>query len=77
MVEKAERLLRQGRVVPLDESRYNIVGDHGTYLVQVQPDGHASCTCQGFLSKKRCSHVAAVIILRDVEHRRPRMHYRR
>jgi len=76
MVEKAERLLRQGRVTPLDGSRYNIVGDHGTYLVQVQVDGQVSCTCQGFLSKKRCSHVAAVIILRDVRRRRPRSYLR-
>lgn len=67
MVEKAERLVRQGRVVYLGGGRYNIVGDHGTYLVSMLPDGRLTCTCQGFQTRRVCSHVAAVIILREVK----------
>jgi len=66
MIDKAEKLLKQRRITALDDSRYNVVGDHGTYLVQVHPDGKLGCSCPGFQSKKKCSHVAAVIILREV-----------
>lgn len=66
MVEKAERLVRQGRVIYLGSGRYNVTGDHGTYLIQQLPDGRFTCTCQGFRDRRVCSHVAAVIILREV-----------
>ncbi|MEM2925946.1 MAG: SWIM zinc finger family protein [Candidatus Bathyarchaeia archaeon] len=67
MVDKADKLLRQKRVAPLDGGRYNVIGDHGTYLVQVSPNGSLSCNCPGFQSKRRCSHVAAVLILREIK----------
>ena len=63
MIEKAKKLLDSGRVERLSHERFNVVGDHGTYTVVRTHDGKVSCTCQGFLTKGRCSHTAAVVIL--------------
>jgi uncharacterized Zn finger protein len=64
LMEKAERLVRSRRVTPLEDDRYNVVGDHGTYLVSVLLDGKVTCNCPGFGRKNMCSHVMAVILLR-------------
>lgn len=64
LMEKAERLLRSRRVTELEEDRYNVVGNHGTYLVQRLIDGRITCTCPGFDRKHMCSHVVAVMLLR-------------
>ncbi len=64
LVEKAERLVKTGRVKPLGGGRYNVIGDHGTYTLSVQVDGRVACDCPGFQRRGVCSHVAAVIILR-------------
>ncbi len=64
LMEKAERLVRSRRVMPLEDDRYNVVGDHGTYLVSVLFDGKVTCNCPGFDRKNMCSHVMAVILLR-------------
>ena len=63
MIEKAQRLLRSGRVERIDGNRFNVVGDHGTYTVVQTLNGRVVCNCPGFISKGKCSHSAAVIIL--------------
>jgi len=64
LMEKAERLIRTRRVTPLEDDRYNVVGDHGTYLVSVLLDGRVTCNCPGFERKNMCSHVMAVMLLK-------------
>jgi predicted nucleic acid-binding Zn finger protein len=64
MVEKAQKLLESGKVERLDIGVFNVVGDHGTYIVVESYDGRISCNCPGFLSKGRCSHSVAVTILK-------------
>ena len=63
MVEKARRLLASGRVERVDEEHYNVIGNHGTYTVALNYEGKVTCNCPGFMSKGRCSHSAAIIIL--------------
>ena len=63
LFEKAEKLLRSGRVEPLGQGIYNVIGDHGTYTVAEDYSGNVSCDCPGFMKKRRCSHATAVIIL--------------
>ncbi len=70
MVEKAQRLLESGRVERIDEGLYNVIGDHGTYTVARTYEGRVACNCPGFLSKGRCSHSAAVIMLTRMPRRR-------
>jgi beta-galactosidase beta subunit len=43
VVEKAEKLLKNGRVEALGEGKYNVIGDHGTYIVVQNYDGTISC----------------------------------
>lgn len=64
MVEKARKLLESGKVERLDVGLFNVVGDHGTYIVVETYDGKISCNCPGFVNKGRCSHSTAVNILR-------------
>ncbi|HJX23098.1 MAG TPA: hypothetical protein VJ574_01635 [Candidatus Bathyarchaeia archaeon] len=64
MLEKAEKLLHQKRVQQIDEDRYNVVGDHGTYTVVRSLDGKVVCNCPGFKKNGRCSHQTAVILLK-------------
>lgn len=64
MVDKARKLLESGKVERLDIGLFNVVGDHGTYIVVEAYDGKISCNCPGFLKKGRCSHSVAVKILR-------------
>jgi len=71
MVEKARKLLESGRVERIDEERYNVVGDHGTYTVVQAYNGKITCDCPGFMSNGKCSHSAAVIILTQIS-KRPR-----
>jgi predicted transcriptional regulator of viral defense system len=33
IIEKAKRLVKNGQVEMLDNGRYNVIGDHGTYNV--------------------------------------------
>lgn len=62
MLEKAEKLIRNGRVESLGSQRFNVIGDHGTYIVVEAPDGTISCTCPGYRSRRRCSHSTAVLL---------------
>ena len=64
MVEKARKLVESGKVERLESDLFNVVGDHGTYLVAVSFDGKISCNCPGFVKKGQCSHSVAVTILR-------------
>jgi hypothetical protein len=63
MIEKALKLLRTGRVERLDQRRFNVIGNHGTYSVVRNNEGKVSCNCPGFQSRGRCSHSSAVFIL--------------
>ncbi|UCE57927.1 MAG: hypothetical protein JSW19_01680 [Candidatus Bathyarchaeota archaeon] len=70
LVEKAERLLKSRRVEALGGGTYNVVGDHGTYIVVQNYDGRVSCNCLGFLRKERCSHSTAVLMLANSSRKR-------
>jgi len=71
MVDKAFRLVRDGKIEEIGGDRFNVIGDHGTYTVQVDPTGKLTCSCPGFSRRKICSHVAAVIIYRDLKLSKP------
>jgi len=62
LVQKAENLLNSGRVESLGGGKFNVVGDHGTYIVVQNYDGKVSCNCLGFLRRKKCSHSIAVLM---------------
>jgi hypothetical protein len=62
MIEKARRLIRSGRIEYTGDGLYNVIGDHGTYTLARKIDGTVSCSCPGFIKKKRCSHSLAVIL---------------
>lgn len=74
LIEKAEKLLNSGRVEDLGGGRYNVVGDHGTYIVVKNYDGKLSCNCLGFLRREKCSHSTAVLLL--TKNSRKRRHRR-
>ena len=63
LVEKAKKLLKNRRVEALGSGTYNVVGDHGTYIVVQDYVGKVSCNCLGFLGKGKCSHSTAVLML--------------
>jgi hypothetical protein len=69
MLEKAKMLVRNNRVEHLDDHRYNVIGDHGTYSVVVNKDGKTSCNCPGFRGRRRCSHSAALDIILSIQKR--------
>jgi uncharacterized Zn finger protein len=60
MLDKAERLLKAGRIERLDSGHYNVIGDHGTYTIVVR-ERRVYCTCPGFKEKGVCSHGLAVM----------------
>ena len=68
MHEKARKLVESRRVEFLGNSVYNVIGDHGTYTVVIDYQRALSCNCPGFLSKGKCSHVAAVALLGKRKH---------
>lgn len=70
LFEKAIKIANSGRIEFLGNGVYNVVGDHGTYAVAEDFTGKLSCNCPGFLSKKRCSHVVAVMLLSKGKRRR-------
>ena len=63
VIEKAKRLIKNGQVEKLDNNRFNVIGDHGTYNVVETPDGKMACSCLGYREKGSCSHSTAVNIL--------------
>ena len=60
MLDKADRLLKSGRIERLDGGHYNVIGDHGTYSLVVRV-GRVYCSCPGFQEKGVCSHSLAVM----------------
>ncbi len=64
LFDKARKLAESGRIEFLGNGVYNVVGDHGTYTVAEDFTGKLSCNCQGFLTKKRCSHATAVLLMK-------------
>ncbi|MBT0159374.1 SWIM zinc finger family protein [Candidatus Bathyarchaeota archaeon A05DMB-2] len=70
LFEKALKLAESGRIEFLGNGVYNVVGDHGTYIVAEDPAGKLNCNCPGFLQKGRCSHAAAVMLLTKTQHRK-------
>jgi len=62
MLEKAKKLAESNRIEYLGDKRYNVIGDHGTYMVVESPDGKISCSCPGYRNRGRCSHSIAVLI---------------
>ena len=69
LFEKAKRLVESHRIESLDQGVYNVIGDHGTYTVVQDYTGKLSCSCPGFMTKTKCSHVTAVIILTKMKRR--------
>lgn len=65
MIEKAYDLIRGRRIEQIGDGIYNVVGEHGTYIVVQNIDGSVTCNCPGFTSKRRCSHSLAVMMLRQ------------
>ena len=70
LFDKARKLADTGRVEFLGNGVYNVIGDHGTYTVAEDYKGKLSCNCQGYLQKKQCSHVVAVMLLSKRKRRR-------
>ncbi len=62
MLDKADRLLKSGRIERLDGGHFNVIGDHGTYTLVVR-NGRVYCSCPGFQEKGVCSHSLAVMKL--------------
>ncbi|RJS84923.1 SWIM zinc finger family protein [Candidatus Bathyarchaeota archaeon] len=65
MIEKAYELVQKKRIERVGDGVYNVVGEHGTYLVAQRTDGTFSCTCPGFLKRGGCSHLLAVLLLHN------------
>ncbi len=63
MIEKAYNLIKKSRVERIEYGLYNVVGDHGTYIVARKIDGTVTCSCPGFTRSSRCSHSLAVLML--------------
>jgi len=72
LFDKARKLADSGRVEFLGNGVYNVIGDHGTYTVAQDFTGKLSCNCQGFLTKKQCSHAVAVMLLSKKKRQRKR-----
>lgn len=70
LLEKAEKLLKSSRVEALGEGKYNVVGDHGTYIVFQDYNGKISCNCLGFLRRGKCSHSIAVLLSTKLSRKR-------
>lgn len=65
MVEKAKMISKSSRITRIDHSTFQVVGDHGIYIVIRGVDGLFHCGCQGFLTRGFCSHALAVNLLEE------------
>ncbi len=72
MIEKAEKLLKSGRIEALADGAFNVVGEHGTYIVVQDYTGRVSCNCLGFMKNGKCSHSTAVLMLLRSSRRKKR-----
>jgi len=70
LVVKAKRLIVDKRITRIEPGTFQVIGDHGTYIVVKGVDNAYHCGCQGFLSKGFCSHALAVTLLSGKPRRR-------
>ena len=63
MVEKAKVIMKGGRITRIDRSTYQVIGDHGIYIVVKGVDGNYHCGCQGYMTRGFCSHALAVNLI--------------
>jgi hypothetical protein len=63
MIQKAYDLIQKRKVEGIGDELYNVVGDHGTYTVARKVNGTVNCNCPGFVTRRRCSHSLAVMML--------------
>lgn len=72
LLDKAQRLLESGRIERIDNDRYLVIGDHGTYTVAQSVTGAIGCNCLGYQDKRKCSHSTAVLMYINRKKRRKR-----
>jgi hypothetical protein len=63
LVVKAQRLISDRRITRIQPGTFQVIGDHGTYIVVKGVDDAYHCGCPGYLSKGFCSHALAVTLL--------------
>lgn len=62
-MEKAIRLLIEGRVVPAGAAAaFTVRGDHGSYTVVICDNGVGFCSCP---ARGACSHIQAASLMQD------------
>ncbi|MCD6369605.1 MAG: SWIM zinc finger family protein [Thermoproteales archaeon] len=61
ILKKAELLIKEGRVIRINQNFFYIIGDHGKYFVEVR-EANIRCTCPGFRNRGFCSHSIAVLL---------------
>jgi hypothetical protein len=54
-------------VEPAGADRYRVTGGTEPHLVERQGPGDWRCDCKGFAYRGRCTHVAAVLLMRERE----------
>ncbi len=62
VLDKAEKLINEGRIIRISSLMFYVIGDHGKYFVWVDDKG-VRCNCQGFKKRGFCSHAIAVLLL--------------
>lgn len=66
VLEKAERLISEGRVYQVSRILFYVMGYHGKYFVSIE-EGKFRCTCKGYRRRGSCSHIVAVLLLMSRE----------
>ncbi|RLE78738.1 MAG: hypothetical protein DRJ51_09030 [Thermoprotei archaeon] len=61
VLQKADKLIREGRVMKISEQFFYVIGDHGKYFVDVKGSS-IRCNCPGFKNRGFCSHSVAVLL---------------
>jgi len=57
---------KDNKILPVDETLFNVIGDHGCYLVNLNDDQNWRCECAlangraPYMSKSECLHYQAV-----------------
>jgi len=62
VLDKAEKLISEGRIIRISPLMFYVIGDHGRYFVWIDHRG-VKCNCQGFKKRGFCSHAIAVLLL--------------
>lgn len=58
-INKAVRLIMEGRIIEINPNLYYIVGKDRKHIVHVKGNKF-ECSCKGFEVMGRCSHILAV-----------------